>query len=145
MGDYTGLRCKIKVKKEFIEEIENVVEYRCWDVVDSPELMQYCMVGRSSQIPVGIGPMPDEWLEFLNVSNEWVFEKFEKSTGLWMFQCSLKNSCNTIESFFELVLPTIAMEVLHLETHFEYDEYSKLYKLINNKIVVSSEAYKKYR
>lgn len=152
MGMYTGLRCKVIVKPEYRDEMDylhNVVYYD-WSESNLDFMREYGKVPRATFIPYGdLCYMPDSWedkiTETLSVATDGFNLKFDPATGLWTFQCSLINSCDTIEHFFELVLRRIAEKVIHLEYYYEEWEKSKFYDLVDGKIVESSREGIKYK
>lgn len=143
MGMYTGLRCKVIIKEEYREMIEEIMERDLeWsDFVDEFDfLSEYAQMSRASFIPFGsLAYMPDEWE--LN-PNDYACDKategfdreFNKETGYWAFQCSLKNYESEIETFLDTVLSVIAEKVIHLEKHYEEWASSEGYDLVNGKI-----------
>lgn len=129
MGMYTGLRCKVKIKEEYREDIQSVMD-KSWEECKHKELKMFSKDRRSSFIPYGsLCYMPDEWDYDSRFSLY-----FDVYTGEWNFQCSLKNYDSTIEIFMKL-LELIASDVYYLETYYEEDEYSHLYEMKDGKII----------
>ena len=143
MGMYTGLRCKVKVKNKFREDIEQRMSGREWRWCDNENIYYFGSVSRSEFIPFGaLSCMPDEWEYELNQDGFITYHatdgfenKFNKETGYWSFQCSLKNYDSTIEIFIKYVLNEIVEEVYHLEKYYEEWNTSELYELKDGKIV----------
>ncbi|MGM1044834.1 MAG: hypothetical protein ACQEXX_01670 [Bacillota bacterium] len=151
MGDYTGLRCKVVIKPEYREEFEylhNELQYE-WSESNIDFLREYGEYSRATFIPCGcLSYMPDEWEDtplgsdgkpdWRNSTATDGFEgSFDRESGLWTFQCSLKNYDRTIQYFFENVLNKVAETTVHLEYYFEYSRRSTFYELINGQIVES--------
>lgn len=141
MGMYTGLRCKVKVKKEYIEDVGVLMYTHDWNNCKHDILKEYAKVSRANFIPFGaLCYMPDEWEyetveDGLTISNatDGFDTKLDKRTGEWSFQCSLKNYDSTIEKFI-ITLSLIVDEIYHLEKLYEEDEESILYELKDGKI-----------
>lgn len=134
MGMYTGLRCKVKLKSEFVLVIQRLLETGNWSDLGYDFLDQFSSFSRADFIPFGdLSYMPDEW-ESEEALKEWD-NRIEN--GCWIFQCSLKNYDDTIEEFFNTVLPHIVTEVNHLEYFYEEMESSVFYELLNGEIVES--------
>lgn len=159
MGMYTGLRCKVVIKSEYREEFELLhkeLGYE-WSESNFDFLSEYGGYSRATFIPCGgLSYMPDEWEDTpLNSDGrpDWAkstatdgFERsFDKETGLWSFQCSLKNYDRTIEYFFENVLNKVTEKVIHLEYFYEESSRSYFYELVNGKIIESNKAGIQYR
>ena len=118
MGDYTGLRGKIKIKKEMHDKINNLVHAQATDWGDIlPSENVFLADWRNMFIPYGaICYMPDDWNGSVEYNN-----------GILYFSCSLKNYNNTIEKFIEHVLPLIGDE-WDLESLFECDDIPTKYQ-----------------
>lgn len=157
MGMYTGLRCKMFVKKEFREELLRLhSEGYEWESSNIDFMRGFGRFGRASFIPCGsLSYMPDEWEDipkkedgspdYWNGKATDDFEReFNVETGYWSFQCSLKNYENEIEAFFEEVLPEITESIEHLEYFYEEWTSSILYELVDGKIVQSGKKGIKY-
>lgn len=154
MGMYTGIRCKVIIKPEYRDEFEFLnspdIQYE-WEESNLDFLKEYGKYSRATFIPRGsLSYMPDSWEIVPKKENgdyDWFraeatdgFDRsFDKETGLWSFQCSLKNYDNTIEHFFENILPEITEEIIHLEYYYEEWARSKFYELLDGKIVKSSK------
>lgn len=147
MGMYTGVRAKIIIKPEFREEfsfLDKEAEYE-WSESNLDFLKEYGQVSRATFIPRGgLSYMPDEWelvelrdLGNVSVASDGFDRYFNKKNGIWTFQCSLKNYEDTIETFFENVLPKITESIIHLEKYYEEWDSSILYELKDGKIVPS--------
>jgi hypothetical protein len=140
VGDYTGLRCRIIIKEEFREEFyqlhDNSYE---WLESNIDFLKSFGEYNRSAFIPRGsiAAYMPDEWIKDDEKTNGEFTRSYNKETGLWVFQCSLKNYNQTIEYFLEHVLSKITKEVIHLEYLYESWIVSTLYELKDGVIVES--------
>lgn len=148
MGMYTGLRCKIKIKEEcldIMEELQNI-DYE-WSEHSLQEFRDFGEVDRATFIPKGIlSYMPYCW-EKLDKDIKNKFDKedveefnrnFDKEGKIWSFQCSLKNSA-TIDYFIEKIIPIVAEEIIHLEMYYEEWETSILYQMDENKNIYKLE------
>ncbi|PTY93031.1 hypothetical protein [Heyndrickxia sporothermodurans] len=143
MGMYTGLRCKVVIKPEYREAMKQLVdnEYE-WSESDVDFFKEYGDVSRATFIPRGaLAYMPGEWEgppfgKFGDgVPTDGFDRKFDPETGLWTFQCSLKNYEDTIETFMENVLARIAEKVIHLEYYYEEWDKSIMYDIVDGKVV----------
>lgn len=158
MGMYTGVRFKGYVKEEYRDNFEDIALNGNWDESDIAEFKEFGNeFGRASFIPCGsLAYMPDEWEsyngKFEKYSNDWWrsatatdgFERtYNKNTGYWTFQCSLKNYEDEIEHWFEL-LPMFVERIEHLEYFYEEWSYSRQYKLVDNEIVCTNDEFVKY-
>ncbi|MCY9737510.1 hypothetical protein M5X17_27795 [Paenibacillus alvei] len=150
MGMYTGLRCKVIIKPEYKEEFElmHSINYE-WDESNLDFLREYGQYSRATFIPRGsLSYMPDSWevvpLDangrrqcMYGTPTDGFDRTFDKDTGLWSFQCSLKNYDSTIEYFFDNVLCKVTEQVIHLEYYYEEAYRSTFYDLVDGRIVVS--------
>lgn len=141
MGMYTGLRCKIIVKEKYRKELAELLltSYNRWEDFNSDIFKKFSLISRSDFIPYGdLCYMPDCWESEYNLcNNKAVFKdnKFDIDTGFWEFQCSLKNYDDTIEYFLENILTEICEISYHIETLYEEDDNSYLYKILDNKVI----------
>ena len=127
MGMYTGLRCKLKIKKEYRDEIHHIISNnKDWSECSIPILKAYSLISRSSFIPYGSLSYMD-W----DPKDE-KFCRIDKDTGIFAFQCSLKNYEGTIEAFIYNVVPEICEEIYLLEEHYEEDFNSKVFFFDDN-------------
>lgn len=159
MGNYTGLRFKGVVHAEFRNDIAKLMEIQAngehayeWKDFANPIVKEYGNFYRSMFIPFGMmSYMPDEW------GGDCIFDKnghcvvdadghlvmsepsigtaFDVTTGVWSFQCSLKNYEGELDYFIEKVVPVLCETVEFCERYYEYDEYSVLYSLENGHMV----------
>ncbi|OME54046.1 hypothetical protein BSK59_15810 [Paenibacillus odorifer] len=132
------------IKPEYRKEMEylnsNDVQYE-WSKSHIDFMKEYGDYNRATFIPRGgLSYMPDEWEDVSEFNR-----KFIKETGLWTFQCSLKNYELTIQHFFENVLNKITQEVIHLEYYYESWENSIFLDLIEGKIVRTEKKGIKYK
>lgn len=141
MGMYTGLRFKGVVKKEYREMMDEIHQGVEWsDFVEAfPFLNEYAKQDRAEFIPRGVlCYMPNDW-EKGKFPNQVATDGFERSinltTGVWTFQCSLKNYNDEIEQFFEEVLPHLLESAQHIEYRYEEWDESVFYVFENGKIV----------
>jgi len=142
MGTYTGLRCKVIVKENYRQLIDYITNVGDWsDIIGIPFVEEFAKLNRSVFIPHGVLEyMPDSWEESTDFSND-----FNNESGLWVFQCSLKNYDNEIEQFFKLVLENIVDRIIHLETFHEEDMYSKRWDFIEGKICCVDHQFINYK
>lgn len=127
MGMYTGLRAKIKLKPEYQEFIEMINNGEAkWE----EEFWSYGCNRRAEFIPRGmLAYMP--WDD-----DDPKFDRTITASGVWIFQCSLKNYEGEIEEFFSSVLPEIAEDIIYLEKYYEEWCYSELYGLEDGEVVL---------
>jgi len=158
MGMYTGLRCKVIIKPEFREEFEylnNEVQYE-WTESNIDFLREYGEYSRATFIPRGgLSYMPDCWEDVPKKENgdrDWLnatptdgfYRDFNKESGLWTFQCSLKNYESTIEYFLENVLSKVVETIIHLEYYYEEWDQSIMFEIIDGQISKSNKEGIKY-
>ncbi|ALS22195.1 hypothetical protein [Paenibacillus naphthalenovorans] len=132
MGMYTSFRCKLKLKREFVPVIEDMMSKGLgWNELntDNAEIKEFSLYNRADFIPYGgLAYAPDMWDQ--ENSTTW---KRQIENGIWTFQCSCKNS-ETFREFMRKVVPVIAEESVHLELFYEEDIYSTMYRLIDGKV-----------
>ncbi len=132
MGDYTGLRVDVVLKPEFVPVIEYLMSderryaedpYACepaWEAVAGkfPQyafLRHWSMVPRADFIPFGaLAYMPWD-----DADPAW---QHRLEGDRWVFQCSLKNYDQTIETFLKDVLSLMAKEVNEVYHLYEYND-----------------------
>jgi hypothetical protein len=142
MGMYTGLRVKVIVKEEYRQMIKEINEGAKWSDFSTqyPFLLDYAKQSRAEFIPRGsLSYMPNHWEtgEFPNHKATDGFERnIDMRSGLWTFQCSLKNYEGEIEQFLSEVLPHIISEAKHIEYRYEEDDESTMYEFSEGKITV---------
>lgn len=142
MGMYTGLRFKGIVKEKFRKDFEDIALYGVWEESDNEIFRQFGNVSRSGFIPCGgLAYMPDKWE--IEVFDNNFDRTYNKNTGRWTFQCSLKNYDNTIEKFLEIV-PYFIEEVEYAEVFYEEWRYSKRYELIDGKMLMTDDKFVEY-
>ena len=150
MGMYTGLRFKGVVKEEFRKDFEDIALSGDWAESNNEVFRQFGGVSRASFIPCGaLAYMPDEWEtepfdRYYNGTPTDGFERtYDKETGRWTFQCSLKNYDYTIEEFFKLV-PYFIEEIEHAEVYYEEWSHSVRLELIDGEIVMTNDKFVEY-
>ncbi|MGJ0846499.1 hypothetical protein ACR77J_07415 [Tissierella praeacuta] len=158
MGMYTGIRFKGYVKPEFRQDFEDIALNGEWEESNIKEFREFGdRFDRASSIPCGsLSYMPDEWEwyndKFKEYSSEWFdsaeatdgFERtYNKDTGYWTFQCSLKNYESEIENWFKLI-PLFIEKIEHLEYFYEEWEYSSRYDIVNGEVICIDEDFIKY-
>ncbi|CDQ41861.1 hypothetical protein [Virgibacillus salexigens] len=144
---FTSIRAKMFVKDEYqplIDRLMNNSEIMQWSQLHStlPFVQQYAKVPRSGHIPFGaLTYAPSEWGVYdkthgfnVHVMYE---PSFERLTGLWTFQCSLRDKANTIDQFMDLIVNNIVDQIIHLETKYEGDNYSNIYNFVNNSVRIT--------
>ena len=148
MGAYTGLRFKGIVKKQFRGEFAPIALNGCWEDAKDKKINNFANCSRASFIPCGaLNYMPDEWEKWEDENRKATdgFERtYNKESGVWTFQCSLKDYENTIEEFLALV-PYFIESIEHCEVFYEEWIYSVKYELIENAIVLTNSKFIKYR
>lgn len=158
MGMYTGIRFKGYIKEEYRDNFEDIALSGNWDESGISEFEEFGnSFSRASFIPRGsLCYMPDEWEKYDSkhekYSDEWYrsvmdtdgfHRTWDKESGYWTFQCSLKNYEDEIEAWLEL-LPLFVDKIEHLEYFYEEWSYSRQYKLIDNEIVCTNDKFVKY-
>lgn len=158
MGMYTGIRFKGYVKPEFREEFESIAVNGEWENSNDEVFKKFGEIGRSHFIPCGsLSYMPDEWEKYDDTLKEYSDEWFKsrkdtdgfnrtwnKETGYWTFQCSLKNYEDEIEEWFKIV-PYFIERIEHLEYFYEEWSYSYKYDLINEEVKLIDDKFIKYQ
>lgn len=136
---YTGLRIKVTIKEEYREMIQAINEEKMYfrDYVEQyPFLSDFANLQRSDSIPSGISAyMPTSWEDTNEKATDGFERYFDMNTGIWVFQCSLKNYGGVIERFFADVLPHIIISAEHIESWHEEDAASVMYHYKEGKIV----------
>jgi hypothetical protein len=145
MGMYTGLRCKVIVKPEYREEMKHIAEQDYeWSESNLDFMKKYDEEhSRATFIPRGaLSYMPRSWEEgpfggsgFGGKATDGFERNFDPETGLWTFQCSLKNYEDTIEYFMDHVLSRISEKVIHLEYYYEEWDKSIMYDIVDGKVI----------
>lgn len=135
MGMYTGLRCKVIIKEEYRNSILKLVNEKniSWSDLKEDVFKKFNDISRSSSILFGdLSSMPDSWV--FNESKDGFDLKFNLETGLWTFQCSLKDYDNTIEYFITNVLTEICDFSYHIESIYELEEKSTMFEIKNGNL-----------
>lgn len=150
MGMYTGLRFKGIVKEEFRNEFADIALNGSWEESNNEVFKQFGSVSRASFIPCGaLAYMPDEWEtepfdERYNGTPTDGFDRtYDKESGRWTFQCSLKNYEDIIEEFLKIV-PYFIEEVEHVEVFYEEWRYSERYELVDGKMEMTNDKFIEY-
>lgn len=150
MGMYTGLRFKGIVKKEFRDEFENIALLGEWENSNNNVLKRFGNVSRASFIPCGaLAYMPDCWEKAPynkygdGVPTDGFDRTYDKATGRWTFQCSLKNYEDTIEEFLKIV-PYFIETVEHVEVYYEEWSHSTKYELVNGAMIETDNKFIEY-
>lgn len=139
MGMYTGLRFKGTVKEEFRNEFEDIALEGNWEESNNDVFKQFGSVSRAMFIPCGaLAYMPDEWADGDGFDRE-----YDKNSGRWTFQCSLKNYNYTIEEFMKIV-PYFIEEVEHAEVFYEEWSHSVRLELIDGEMVMTDNKFIEY-
>lgn len=149
MGMYTGLRFKGYIKKEFRDTFENIALHGDWESSSDIRLASFGDNARASFIPCGIlCYMPDEWevnpYDYDSQATDGFDRTYNKETGYWTFQCSLKNYELEIEEFLNL-MPYFIESVEWCEYYYEEWAYSSKYELIDNTMTCTDTKFIKYR
>jgi len=143
MGDYTGIRFKGYIKEEFRNEFAIIALEGDWNKSKDPIFNKFGEVRRASFIPCGsLSYMPDEWESNDEDTDEFA-RTWNKETGYWTFQCSLKNYEDTIDEWFKII-PYFIEKIDHLESYYEYWEWSKQYDLVDNELIMVNDKFEKY-
>ena len=137
---YTGIRFKGYVKSMFRDDFEKIALNGEWENSNDEVLKSFGSVSRAGFIPCGsLCYMPNEWETApydkykRGVPTDGFDRTWNKQTGYWTFQCSLKNYDDTIEEWFK-ILPYFIEKIEHLEIYYEEDDYSKQYDIINGEV-----------
>ena len=149
MGMYTGLRFKGTVKKEFRDKFEDIAMHGNWAESDDYMFHAFSDNSRASFIPRGaLCYMPEEW-EIESIDGRYRIDAdgfgrtYDKESGRWTFQCSLKNYERTIEEFLDMV-PYFVEDVEHAEVFYEEWDYSEKWELIDGKMVMTNDKFNRY-
>ena len=145
MGMYTGLRFKGFIKEEFREDIELVLnDSKEWGACKHQELLEFDeKFERSGFIPFGSSSYMTASWEGKPYDDKKPWEcpatdgfdfKFNKETGYWSFQCSLKNYDGEIDYFVKTIIPLICSKLIHCEEYYEEWTTSILYELKDGEI-----------
>jgi hypothetical protein len=135
---YTGLRFKGIVKEQFRKTFELIAMGGDWENSDDERFREFGNYDRASFIPMGIlcyMPWDDDDEEFIR--------SYDKETGRWVFQCSLKNYNDTIEKFLDMV-PYFMESVEFCEVLYEEWGWSAGYELVDDKMVETQERFLEY-
>lgn len=150
MGMYTGLRFKGVVKKEFREKLKDIALNGEWETSEDEILSKFAEIERAGFIPCGaLTYMPGNWQkgpydEYGDGAATEGFERsYDKETGIWTFQCSLKNYEGTIQEFFNIV-PYFIESVEHAEVYYEESAYSTKYELKDGVMVDTDNKFIQY-
>jgi len=144
VSDYTGLRCKVTIKDEFVPIIEEMAEYGASWEEETLNYPQYSFFHQfiknnynANFIPNGVMmAVPLEWEE---TSYKDGFNlNFDDNTKLWSFQCNFVDR-GVLKDFFNLILPNIVEQVKHLEVIHETSTKSSFYELVEGQIVLSQK------
>lgn len=132
MGIYTSLRFKGIVKKEFRDKFEDIALNGNWANSEDEILREFGEDDpRAEFIPCGVPIyIPMEW-----TTSDGFARVYDKNTGLWIFQCSVKNQLGTIETFFDIV-PLFMEKVECAEIYEEGSNFSSMYGLVDDKIIL---------
>lgn len=133
MGMYTGLRVNVKIKKEYLDVIEEFIDSD-WDELEDfydknlNLFSRFKHLERKYMIPYGsLSYMPEQWDDYSNERTKQFVQGFNKNLGTWSFQCSLKNYDREIEVFIDDVLNEVVEEVYCIEKLYEEESYSTEY------------------
>lgn len=130
MGMYTGLRFKGYVKPQFRESFEEIAIKGEWEESKDKKFKEFSKLPRASSIPCGtLSLYAIEWEE-----DETFDRKYDKKTGYWCFQCSLKNYYDEIDNFINII-PYFIESAIHIEELYEESEESTFYTLKDGKII----------
>lgn len=150
MGMYTGLRFKGIVKEEFRNEFADIALNGNWEESNNEVFKQFGSVSRASFIPCGaLAYMPVEWeterfgKHHNDIPTDGFDRTYDKESGRWTFQCSLKNYEDTIEEFLKIV-PYFIEEVEHAEVYYETWRYSERYELVDGKMEMTNDKFIEY-
>lgn len=144
MGMYTGLRFKGIVKEQFRDEFKDIALKGEWEKAKDIKLNNFSNIDRAFLIPNGsLAYMPGDWEEIDRSATDGFVRKYDKNTGYWSFQCSLKNYEGTIEEFFKLV-PYFIDSVEHAEVYYEEWAYSKKYELRDGVMIRTDNCFIQY-
>ena len=111
MGDYYGVKFKIKVKEQHRAEINKVVNGfdsgSPWALTTTPSFLEYAKLDRSSSIPFGgISAYIEDIDGFEEPINSW-----DKNTGMWEVCCNVYTTREeTVRKFVNLVYQHIVEE-----------------------------------
>jgi len=129
MGMYTGLRFKGVVKPEYRAAMVDIATSGDWENSNVKEFAEFGnRFERAIFIPRGaLSYAPLAWYDDEYDTN------YDVESGMWTFDCSLKNYGGEVEAFFELI-PLFVESVEYLEKLYEEWNAGELYKLFNGKL-----------
>ncbi|TKJ87192.1 hypothetical protein PaeCFBP13512_18390 [Paenibacillus sp. CFBP13512] len=61
MGMYTGIRCKVKLKSEFVNSIQKLIDTENWSSLGHDLFEEYSLYPSASSIPFGSLAYMDMW------------------------------------------------------------------------------------
>ena len=139
MGMYTGLRFKGYVKAKYRRDFEDIALYGEWSESKVKKFRNFGEShSRAGFIPCGaLSYMPDSWethpYHLDSKATDGFDTTYNRNTGYWTFQCSLKNYEGELEDFLELA-PEFIESVEWCEYFYEGWDYSRKYELINGEM-----------
>jgi len=144
MGMYTGIRFKGYVRPKFRKYFEDVAINGSWRLHNDPVIKGFGEIGRSGFIPCGmICYMPDMWEDENEEATDGFERTYNKETGYWTFQCSLKNYESEIQEWFEIV-PYFIEKIEHLEYFYEEWDYSSQYDIVDGEVKLVDDKFEHY-
>lgn len=148
LGQYTSIRLKGIVKEKYVALLsEKYQEWHTWLELfeEYPKfnfLKEYGSLSKADFIPNGVlMGEPSHWTtKGVSVSSylptDGFHNNFDEKTRLWSFQCSINDPSNVVDSFFEIILPELLEESLHIERYLESTtDDSVMYELRDNKVI----------
>lgn len=166
MGHYTGIRFKGYVKETFRETFEPIALDGEWHLSEDKTFSKFGELTKSQFIPCGgLAYMPKQWEEtarygdgdkiidyvdeydneiiYVQIPTDGFDKTYDKETGYWTFQCSLKNYDYEIQKWFQ-ILPYFIERIEHLEYYDEGSQYGEAYDLVDGKIQLVNDEFVKY-
>lgn len=146
MGMYTGVRCKVIVNEEYREELGRLIENNLgWEDSNIVAFKDFSICnGANKFLYEDACYMTYCWHDEDGNPTDGFNRDFDINTGLWVFQCDLKNYNNEVGKFFDFVLSEMIDNIIHLEVLREEDEYSKSYIFNYGKITVNNLKFRYY-
>lgn len=149
LSQYTSIRFKGIVKEKYASMLaEKYEQWHTWlelfeEYPTFNFLKEYGSLSKADFVPNGVlMGEPSHWTTkgvsvSSNLPTDGFYNNFDEKTRLWSFQCSINDPSDTVDKFFDIILPELLEESLHIERYLESTtDDSLMYELRCNKIVL---------